>query len=93
MSKLLSFILIIAMILVGVVVFITQRYQAIGTNSDDLIVFDKLNCSFIQKNEKGEWEEKSVKKGKILIDYASPEEGEKPAGVPSKTKPKPDLKI
>ena len=94
MQKLLTLLLIIVLVLLGAIVFMTQQYEVIGTNAKDLIIFNRIKCSLIQKNVKGEWEETDLKAGKIDVDFKETEDksaiGETPVKVPVK---KPELKI
>ena len=99
MEKALILILILVMIGVGLVLFMTQRYQAVETGAQDLIIFDRIKCSFIEKNAKGEWEEQSVKAGEISMEFPETvkEKPEINAPVktqkPTKPKPRPKLEI
>lgn len=92
MQKLLSMLLIIVLLIVGGVLFLRDRYQAIGTGAGDLIVFDRLKGTFIQKNSKGEWEEQNVKAGEIFIDFESKGK-EREKGGDKAPAVKPDVKI
>jgi hypothetical protein len=99
MQKILMVLLILALLAAAGVLFISQRYEAIGTKAEDLIVFDRLKCSFIEKNIKGEWEAKPLKKGEIFMEVGPDMKGQGPGkqdtGSKSSTQPqpKPDLKI
>lgn len=100
MQKILLVLLILAVLAAAGVLFISQRYEAIGTTSDDLVVFDRLKCAFIEKNIKGEWEAKPLKKGEIFMEVG-PDMKDQGSGKPdagssrpsAQPQPKPDLKI
>ena len=100
MQKLLTFVLIIVLLIIGGVLFLTQRYKIIGTNSSNALIFDSVKCSFIEKNAKGEWEEKELKKGEVFIGFEQNKKENTGTSQPMTTpeskpqpKPKPELKI
>ena len=101
MQKLLTFVLIITILLCSAIVLLTQRYKTVTTTQGTVLVFDSLTCSFIEKNEKGEWEISDIKKGEAFMSFSDDGTNGDSSGktLPStkpKTKPavkKPDLKI
>ncbi|MBN1521572.1 MAG: hypothetical protein JW928_03485 [Candidatus Aureabacteria bacterium] len=98
MQKLLTVFMILALLIAAGVLFVSQRYEVVLTSKDNIIVFDRLTTSFIEKNAKGEWERKPLKKGEIFMGFSSEDSGKKPTGITTpqpepQPKPKPDLKI
>ncbi|MCK5708416.1 MAG: hypothetical protein KAI43_12270 [Candidatus Aureabacteria bacterium] len=96
MQKISGLFLAIAIIALAGVLLVKERYQVIGTSSKNIIVFDKLGCSFITKNAKGEWVKQSIKEAEILVNFKSPGIGDSDTSTESPDDApdiKPDLKI